>query len=42
MATKSSLVKLATGSKKTTPVKEKKETVIEKKLSPEEERDMKA
>lgn len=42
MTTKSSLVKLATGSKKITPVKEKKETVIEKKLSPEEERNMKA
>lgn len=42
MTTKSNLVKLATGSnKKVTPVK-KAEKVVEKKLTPEQERDIKA
>lgn len=39
---KSSLVKLATGGKKTTPVKKEEKKVVEKKLTPDEERDLKA
>jgi hypothetical protein len=39
---KSSLVKLATGGKKTVPVKKEEKKVVEKKLTPDEERDLKA